>query len=195
MAYLSRADLCTTDPRAVFGSRAMVELVFPSAFRLLKLDLGVDLAGVLWPDWAVVSCPELRASLSWGGTEFVVRNPTLLPVQMAGFIIGIVGALVLAGRRCPARLRDDALRLEAWSYSLCWSLALAWFAAMNATSILAHAVFEPKTASHEFWLASDVVATCLSSCNLILGALTALLRINAAEAFVVGFNISLTVRR
>ena len=192
MAYLSREDMCTTDPRAVFGSRSMVELVFPSAFRLLNR---FHLSGVLWPDWAVVSCPELRASLSWGGTEFVVRNPTLLPVQMTGFIIGIVGALSLAGRRCPARPCDDALGPEAWSYSLCWSLAMAWFAAMNATSILAHAVFEPKTVSHEFWLASDVVATCLSSCNLILGALTALLRINAAEAFVAGFNISLTVRR
>jgi hypothetical protein len=177
-------DLCAAHPAgAAIGSRAMVELVFPSAFRLLREDLGVDVAEALWPAWAVGRCPELRATIVWRGAPVVVRNPTLLPVQAAGFLIGAVGALVLL-----ARHRGGP---SAWSQSLCWSFALAWFAVMNATSVWAHAIFEPRTPSYEFWLALDVIATGLSSSNLILGCLAAFLDATPPDSAVVGFNAML----
>ena len=177
------ADLCDPAPGAAIGSRAMVELVFPSAFRLLREDFGVDVAEALWPAWVVHQCPELRATILWWGTPVVVRNPTLLPVQAAGFLVGTVGAFVLLV------VQRGALGTSDWSQSLCWSFALAWFAVMNATSVWAHAIFEPKTPSWEFWLAFDVIATGLSSSNLILGSLAALLDGPVPDAAtVVGFN-------
>jgi hypothetical protein len=134
--------MCTVKPPAVFASRDMVKVVFPSAYRWLNEDvasaLGLDVCGLLWPDAVAAACPELRSTFTVGNSELVLRNPTLLPLQAAGLVVGITGALALLARRSrrlhPASTgaagRGDA------SSCASWACAFAWFAAMNATSVM-----------------------------------------------------------
>jgi len=63
-------DLCTLQPRETYGSRAMIELVFPSLYELLTVHFA-SMCALLLPDWAVRECPEVRQEL-YG---YVVRNP------------------------------------------------------------------------------------------------------------------------
>ena len=95
--------LCTENPSEIFSSRAMIEVVFPSLYRHLKVHaprlIGIDVCEILWPAWAARQCPELRSKLSFGKETYVVRNPTLLPLQAMGFMVGFVGAILLLNSR------------------------------------------------------------------------------------------------
>ena len=161
-------DMCRAQPPAEYGSRAMVEVVFPSAYRFLKDDvtrvLGVDVCGLLWPDAVAAACPELRATVGWGrphNSQLVLRNPTLLPLQAAGLVVGLAGALALLARRSP-------------SSRGAWACAFAWFAAMNATSVMVRSLCRMQTPAS--------VLSCASACIHPAGAHTRVCATKIAHA-------------
>lgn len=57
------------------------------------------------PDWLAASCPEhdVVLKLPWSGTaalqELTLRNPALLPCQLAGVAVAVWGLRRLAGPR------------------------------------------------------------------------------------------------
>eukprot|EP00887_Chlorella_sp_A99_P002214 scaffold21.g2214.t1 len=115
--------------------------------------------------WAHLQPPELAAAcaehtaLLPGGLP--LRNPWLLPFQLGGVAVGLGGRAAL-GRAAPAAARHRHAYL---------AHALLFFAGMNLTSIIAHALVARASLTWAPAKALDIAFTGAASACVMLGAL------------------------
>ncbi|GAB4818147.1 hypothetical protein N2152v2_005193 [Parachlorella kessleri] len=106
--------------------------------------------GFLQPSHILEACPELEAKLPLLGN---MRNPTLLPLQLAGAAVGLGGARRLLAARNPS------ISLWGWSF--------LFFGLMNLSSIAAHVLAAHRSPAWELTAAVDVAMTGTASLCLL----------------------------
>jgi hypothetical protein len=131
--------------------------VFPSIWEVLKregLRAGYDVENIFFPPWAEEMCRELRWPLPTAVSEFVlmakpgealyVRNPTLIPIQLLGVLVGFAGVCLLV-RGIFTADSDRKRSKEAdrhWSRSLHWPIACFWCpSSSHHPCALSHCIF------------------------------------------------------
>ena len=117
---------------------------FPSAFETLSGQLP-DLWEMLQPAHLATSCPELI----YLGNGLHLRNPTLVPLQILGMIIGL----------------GLSLRIRGNEY---WAAAFRFYGLMNFVSLFAHSVFAPPTPLWKLFAVLDVALTGASAVCLLM---------------------------
>jgi hypothetical protein len=114
-------------------------------------DLAVTLAGIA--DYfdipLIVSCNATETLHNFLGFESI-RNVPLIPHQIAGILIGIIGAI----------------RTFRHSESAAWFYAMLFFACMNISSLFCHNIYERKSVEWEFARLLDLVFTGSSALSL-----------------------------
>lgn len=93
-------------------------------------------------DVSLVSCIVPEPTVLF--MDFVIRNPSLLPIQIAGLLIGLAGTFNI--RKSPS-----------------WKFAFLYFALMNLASILCHNIAEKYTQIWHVGRVMDIVFTGSSS--------------------------------
>lgn len=134
---------------------------FPAAAAALERHK--PLWNLLQPPWLAAACPEQQLALPlphWlgsalqhhgSGAALLVRNPSLLPAQLAGLTVALHGICSLRGARL-AYLRHSLL----------------FFGLMNASSVVAHAFAQRGTPLWQAALQADIAFTGASSLCLLL---------------------------
>uniref|UniRef100_A0A7S4SFS6 Uncharacterized protein n=1 Tax=Ditylum brightwellii TaxID=49249 RepID=A0A7S4SFS6_9STRA len=199
----SRDDLALQD---VSKYENYIIFFFPDLHKFVQgritPAIGIDVMKIIYPPWLAEQCPELRYMYTlneWRNkgaghnytageiTSITLRNPTLIPMQILGILVGFTGALwlLLRTKNAPSENNSKSkdvskttttiTQAEHWTQKLYWPMSFFWFAMMNATSFFAHSIFEPHSPSFKFWVKLDVICTGLSSLNLSFGCLCALL--------------------
>jgi hypothetical protein len=82
-----------------------------------------------------------------------IRNPTLLPLQLSGLFIGLIGAAIMSRR--PMK-------------SSSWFWALLFFSGMNFTSIFCHNLLSKYSIEWKYFRLLDIVFTGSSALSLCL---------------------------
>ena len=110
-------------------------------------------------------CPEIKFAVSYSdffGKEIIIRNPTLLPFQILGAIVGLYGYIVIRGIN---------------SLSVAYSYAFLNFCLMNISSIFAHNFYRAYSENWHRAIDIDVSFTCASCLCLILVAISSYIQI------------------
>ncbi|PSC76294.1 hypothetical protein C2E20_0581 [Micractinium conductrix] len=130
---------------------------FPAAHAALQHRLP-NLWDQMQPGWLAAACPEVALPLGCSGCSggsgaaapFLLRNPSLLPVQLAGVAVAVAGLV--------------HLRAPRWAYL---RASLLFFAAMQTSSIVCHVLATRGSGLWHAALLADVAATGASSLCLL----------------------------
>lgn len=125
--------------------------MFPDAVNLLQLALE-------YFHFQPVTCTskEIVVPVTLFSTKMLLRNLDLLPYQLAGFVIGLIGALLMAKSK---------------RISKSWFWGMFFFACMNASSIFCHNWTNRLSPGWELARIADIIFTGASSLSLAFVAL------------------------
>ena len=146
-----------------FNLECFIRGVFPDVYSLLEENATTFFAqyikaqdGHKCSEFNVVMTGRLVNLLYGEGESLIFRNPSLLPLQLVGMLLGlVVGAAIN---------RSDGM-------SAAYSHAFMNFAGMNIASIIGHCLAQPSTIIWQFGIDVDVAFTGASCICLILAAL------------------------
>lgn len=146
-----------------FNLECFIRGVFPDAYSLLETYASTFFAqsikaqeGNKCSEFNVVMTGRLVNLVYGEGEKLIFRNPSLLPLQLVGMLLGlVVGAAIN---------RSDGM-------SAAYAHAFFNFAGMNIASIIGHCLAHPSSTLWQFGIDVDVAFTGASCICLILAAL------------------------